>query len=52
MVRRHLRELAGNKQLSPSEIVQAPEGFAGNAIAAIASGSGSAGARVQTVVRR
>jgi hypothetical protein len=34
------------------EIVQMPEGFLGNAIAAIASGSESAGARLQTIVRR
>ena len=48
----HLRELALDKQLAPDEAVEVPEGFRGNAIPAIASGSGSTRARTQTVVRR
>jgi hypothetical protein len=47
-----LRDLARDKRLSVNETVQVPEGFAGNAIPAIASGSGSTRARTQTVVRR
>lgn len=48
----HLRDLARDNRLSPNETVEVPEGFAGNAIPAIPSGSGSTRARTQTVVRR
>ncbi|HKP25304.1 MAG TPA: hypothetical protein VJV39_15665 [Dongiaceae bacterium] len=48
----HLRELARDRQLAPDEAVEVPEGFRGNAIPAIASGSGTTRARPQTVVRR
>jgi hypothetical protein len=47
-----LRDLARDKRLAPDEAVEVPEGFRGNAIPAIASGSESTRARTQTVVRR
>jgi hypothetical protein len=48
----HLRDLARDKQLSPSEIVEVPEGFAGNAITVAAAKLSSRAERTATVVRR
>ena len=48
----HLRDLARDKQLSPNEIVQVPEGFASNAIAVAAQALGGRAERTPTVVRR
>jgi len=48
----HLRQLARDKQLSPNEIVQVPEGFAGNAITVAAQALGGQAQRTPTVVRR
>ena len=47
-----LRDLARDRRLSPSEIVQVPEGFAGNAITVAASPLGDGAERTPTVVRR
>jgi len=47
-----LRDLARERRLSPSEIVQVPEGFAGNAITVAASPLGNGAERAPTVVRR
>jgi hypothetical protein len=48
----HVRDLALDKRLAPNEAVEVPEGFRGNAIALVASVSGSTQARTRTVVRR
>lgn len=48
----HLRDLARDKQLSLNEIVEVPEGFAGNAITVAAPGLDGQAARTPTVVRR
>jgi hypothetical protein len=48
----HLREMARDKKLSPNEIVEVPEGFAGNAITLEAATPGSRAERTATVVRR
>lgn len=48
----HLRALARDKQLSANEIVQVPEGFAGNAITVMAPLLGGGTGRTPTVVRR
>jgi hypothetical protein len=47
-----LRDLARDRRLSPSEIVQVPEGFAGNATTVAASPLGDGAERTPTVVRR
>jgi hypothetical protein len=48
----HLRELVRDGQLSPNEIVQVPEGLAGNAITVAAQTLGGQAERTPTVVRR
>jgi hypothetical protein len=48
----HLRDLARDNQLSPSEIVQVPENFAGNAITVATAKLGGRAERTATVVRR
>ena len=48
----HLRELARDKRLSTNEIVDVPEGFAGNAITVATPALGSRAERSPTVVRR
>jgi hypothetical protein len=48
----HLRDLGRDNQLSPNEIVQVPEGFAGNAISVAAASLGGRAERTATVVRR
>lgn len=47
-----LRDLARDRQLSANEIVQVPEGFAGNAITVAATPLGVGTGRTPTVVRR
>ena len=47
-----LRDLARDKQLSPGEIVQVPDGFAGNAITVATAAPGGQAQRTPTVVRR
>ena len=48
----HLRELARDKRLSSNELVQVPDGFAGNAITVAAQALGGQAQRSPTVVRR
>lgn len=48
----HLRGMARDKRLSSNEIVEVPEGFAGNAITVAAAAPGGRAERSQTVVRR
>jgi hypothetical protein len=47
-----LREMARDKRLSPTEIVEVPEGFAGNAISVAAVSLDGRAERTATVVRR
>lgn len=47
-----LRDLARDRQLSPGEAVQVPDGFAGNAITVAAAAPGGQAQRAPTVVRR
>ena len=47
-----LRDLARDKQLSANEIVQVPEGFAGNVITVAAAPTGAGTGHTPTVVRR
>lgn len=48
----HLRELARDARLSPSEIVEVPEGFARNAIAVAPAAHGGRAERTPTVARQ
>ena len=48
----HLRELARDRRLSPNELVEVPEGFAGNAITIATATPGDRAERSPTVVRR
>ena len=48
----HLRELARDRRLSPNELVDVPDGFAGNAITVATATPGGRAERSPTVVRR